>query len=108
MIDQNARSKKIHLLLGLLEQLNSTHSPQLPDVGIWRSHLTNRVMLTGRIDVSKELVTKELPLLNVHKSILEQQEDSKHQIDLKEVEDFTSINNIYMSLYWQTCTTCTV
>ena len=50
MIDQNAKSKKIHLLLGLKncghmmepvreEQLNSTHPPQLPDIGIWRSPL---------------------------------------------------------------------
>ena len=45
MIDQNAKSKNIHLLLRLkncghmmepvrAEQLNSTHSPQLPDIGI--------------------------------------------------------------------------
>ena len=77
MLDQNANSKKIHLLLGLkncghimepvrAEQLNSTHPPQLPDIGIWRAPLTTRMMLTGRIGVSKELVTEELPLLNIH------------------------------------------
>ena len=85
MIDQNARSKKIHLLLGLkncghmmeqvrAEQLNSIHPPQLPDIGIWRSPLTNRMMLTGRIGVSEELVTKELPLLNIQKNRLAEQE----------------------------------
>ena len=50
-------------------------------------------MLTVIIGVSKELVTKELRLLNVDKSSLERQDDSNHQIDLEEVEDFTSINN---------------
>ena len=55
------------------EQLNSTHPPQLPDIGIWRSPLTNRMMLTGSIGVSEELVTKELPLLSIHKSSLEKQ-----------------------------------
>ena len=48
------------------EQLNSTHPPQLPIIGIWRSPLTTRMMLRGRIGVSKELVKKELPLLNIH------------------------------------------
>ena len=77
MLDQNAKSKKIHLLLGLkncghmmepvrAEQRNSIHPAQLPDIGIWRSPLTTRMMLIGRIGVNKKLVTKELPLLNVH------------------------------------------
>ena len=51
------------------EQLNSIHPLQLPD--IWRSLLTNRMMLTGRIGVSEELGTKELPLFNIHKSSLD-------------------------------------
>ena len=48
------------------EQLNSIHFAQLPDIGIWKSPLTTRMMLTGRIGVNKELVIKELSLLNVH------------------------------------------
>ena len=75
MLDQ--KSKKIHLLLGLkngghmmepvrAEQLNSTHPPQLPDIGIWRSPITTRMMLTGRIGVSKASETKEFPFLNIH------------------------------------------
>ena len=92
LLDQNAKSKKIHLLLGLkncghmmepvrAEQFNSIHPAQLPDMGIWRSPLTTRMMLTGRIVVNKELVTKDLPLLNTHvdkieeyKSILKESE----------------------------------
>ena len=82
-MDQNSKSKKIHLLLGLkncghmmepvrAEQLNSIRPPQLPNIGIWRSPLTTRMMLAGRIVVNKELVTKELPLLNIHLNKLEE------------------------------------
>ena len=67
------------------EQLNSTYPAQLPDIGIWRSPLTTRMMLTGRIGVNKEFVTKELPLLKIHvdkieeyKSILKESEGNRH------------------------------
>ena len=49
-------------------------------------------MLTGRIGVSEELVTKEFPLLNIHKDRLAEQE-AIHQVGLKGEDDSTSINN---------------
>ena len=49
-------------------------------------------MLTERIGVSQELVTKESPLLNIHKDRLAEQE-AIHKVGLKGEEDSTSINN---------------
>ena len=118
MIDQSDKSKKIHLLLGLkncghmmepvrAEQLNSTHPPQLPDIGIWRSPLTTRMMLTGRIGVSKELITKELPLLNIHEDKIAEQEaiikdemlDENHisinNADLEEIDTYLDQEEFY-------------
>ena len=49
-------------------------------------------MLTERIWVSEELVTKELPLLNIHKNRIAEQE-AIHKVDLIGDEDLTNINN---------------
>ena len=84
-----------------VEQLNLINLAQLPDIGIWRSPLTTRMMLTGRIGVNKELVTKDLPFLNirvdkieVYKAILDVSElvdksyEGVNNADLEEIDTF--------------------
>ena len=121
LLDQNEKSKKIHLLLGLkncgqmmepvrAEQLNSIHPAQLPDIGIWRSPLTPRMMLTGRMGINKELVTQELPLLQIHEQDIREfnlmMAESKevenkvnpfqiNKADLEEIDDFLDEKEFY-------------
>ena len=90
------------------EKFNSNHSTQLPDIGIWRSPLTTRMMLTGRIGVSKELVTEELPLLNIHtdkiaeyeaitkeKQMLDKNHISVNNADLEEIDTYLDQKEFY-------------
>ena len=61
----------------------------------------NKIMLTGRIGVNKELVTKELPLLNIHvdkiadyKAILEEGQfmDKKYEgVNNADLEDIDTL-----------------
>ena len=68
----------------------------------------NKIMLTGRIGVNKELVTKELPLLNVHvdkiaeyKAIIEESQllDQNYvgvnNADLEEISTYLYQENFY-------------
>ena len=70
-------NKKIHMLLGLknvgaffenvrAEQLGVKHPSHLPDIGIFRSILSENMIMAGRMGISEELITTDMPYLNIH------------------------------------------
>ena len=52
------------------EQLGVHHSSHLPDIEIFRSILSENMIMAGRMVISEELVTPDMPYLNIKKVTL--------------------------------------
>ena len=87
-------NKKIHMLLGLknvgaffenvrAEQLGVKHPSHLPDIGIFRSILSENMIMAGRMGISEELVTSDLNLY-----VNDVKEMEENDIDLKEIDKY--------------------
>ena len=79
--DQTDKPKKIHMLLGLkncsvmmepiwAEQLNCVHPATIPDIGIWRSSFSDCLMITGRVGISSDLLTKDKRFKYIHETMI--------------------------------------
>ena len=89
----NTQIRRFTCLLGVFfenvraEQLGVRHPRHLPDIGIFRSILTEKMIMAGRMGISEELVTSDMPYLNIHEIKEIEECDMNGDIDLEEIEE---------------------
>ena len=65
------------------KQLGVKHPSHLPDIGIFISNLSENMIMAGRMGISEELVTPDMPFLNLHVNDIKDME-----VDLKEIDEY--------------------
>ena len=67
------------------EQLGVKQPSHLPDIGIFRSILSENMIMAGRMGISEELVTPDMPFLNLYVNDIKDMEAD--YIDLMEIDE---------------------